>query len=268
MRQCPNCGALNNKNAQFCETCGTSLKDQPAVKSCPQCGQVIPESSKFCQHCGYQFTVPTAQMTPGQPRVRRKAPKQSVGSKVVLVFVIIVIAVVGAFSWRMYRQTQTNTQNDQLEAQQESSQAQRSSANRMKAARSSSAAESRANSRATSSRQASLDRASSSSVAAESSRQAESSRKADSASSSEAESESVADTARSLRSMLVTEFGCDEDAVASLPDKELADISSASNNAGEDIGGFYNRVKERHPEIGGNIMGPDADESDADSEDY
>ncbi|MFC6295823.1 zinc ribbon domain-containing protein [Lactiplantibacillus daoliensis] len=266
MRQCPSCGTLNNKNAQFCETCGTSLKDQPTVKSCPQCGQVILESSNFCQHCGYQFTVPTAQMTPGQPRVSRKPPKQSVGSRVVLVFVIIVIAVLGAFSWRMYRQTQTNTQNDQREAQQEESQARQSSMDRMKAARSSSVAERRANSRATSSRRASLDRASSSSVAAESSRQAESSRKADLASSSESESESVADTARSLRSMLVTAFGCDEDAVASLPDKELADISSASNNAGEDIGGFYNRVKERHPEIGGNIMGPDADESDADSD--
>lgn len=262
MHQCPNCGSLNNKDAQFCATCGTSLKAQPEV----MCGQVVPVSSKFCLHCGHQFEPETEQATVNQPRAGRKPPKKSGWSKVLIWGVIVLIAIMGAFSWRMYRQTQINTQNEQRAAQAQESKAQQASANRMKAASSSSAAERRANSREMSSRQSSLASASSSSVAAASSRKVESAKKADSLSTSESESKAYAEIAKSLRSMLVSEFGCDKAAVAAIPDKVLADMTTASSKAGEDIGGFYMRVKSRYPKIGGNILGPESTSSADDTE--
>lgn len=262
MRQCPNCGARNTKTAQFCVSCGTSLQNQPEMPTCPKCGQPVSAKSRFCEHCGYQLSTTTSQATASQGRSSRKPPKRPVWPKVVTGLVVGLIIAMAAFGWLMYRRTQINTQNEQRVAQEQSSKAQQASAERLKAAKASSAAERQSNSRATSSRQESLAESASSSAAAESSKQAASSRKADSDSVSAASSESAATMAKSLRRMLVDDFDCDQAAVAAIPDKVLADMLLASSKAGEDIGGFYNRVKARYPKIGGNILGPDATSSD------
>jgi len=64
---CPNCGATNDPNNQFCDQCGTKLQ-QPAVSAappvsstppapsaaptCPTCGSVILPGEAFCDNCG------------------------------------------------------------------------------------------------------------------------------------------------------------------------------------------------------------------------
>lgn len=72
-------------------------------------------------------------------------------------------------------------------------------------------------------------------------------------------------TASSLRNSLVYNFGCDAAALNGVSDTEIIDMSNASSSAGEDIGGFYKRVKAKYSNIGGNVLGKNADSSSSDS---
>lgn len=44
---CPNCGAMNDADAQFCASCGASLRQQP----CPNCGSPVDQDADFCEVC-------------------------------------------------------------------------------------------------------------------------------------------------------------------------------------------------------------------------
>lgn len=44
---CPACGAVNDKDAQFCKSCGKQL-----VKICKSCGADNKADAKFCDKCG------------------------------------------------------------------------------------------------------------------------------------------------------------------------------------------------------------------------
>jgi hypothetical protein len=48
--KCPQCGADNEENSNFCELCGEKLKS--TYEFCPECGKENDESSKFCISCG------------------------------------------------------------------------------------------------------------------------------------------------------------------------------------------------------------------------
>ena len=60
-RICPNCGAANNINANFCSNCGESFaqgedaEEEPEpVKAltCPKCGSPLEGNERFCSVCG------------------------------------------------------------------------------------------------------------------------------------------------------------------------------------------------------------------------
>ena len=47
---CPSCGTSNDKDAKFCDECGTAM-----AKSCPSCGEANDGDAKFCNGCGNRF---------------------------------------------------------------------------------------------------------------------------------------------------------------------------------------------------------------------
>lgn len=44
---CASCGAVNDKDAKFCNNCGAPMK-----KICPKCGTDNSPTAKFCDNCG------------------------------------------------------------------------------------------------------------------------------------------------------------------------------------------------------------------------
>lgn len=44
---CPSCGAVNDKDAQFCKSCGKAL-----ALVCKYCGETNNSDAKFCDKCG------------------------------------------------------------------------------------------------------------------------------------------------------------------------------------------------------------------------
>lgn len=44
---CPDCGTPNDKDAQFCKSCGKAL-----AAVCPDCGEANEADAKFCNKCG------------------------------------------------------------------------------------------------------------------------------------------------------------------------------------------------------------------------
>lgn len=46
-KTCPDCGAVNDKDAQFCKSCGKALSIV-----CKHCGEVNNSDAKFCDKCG------------------------------------------------------------------------------------------------------------------------------------------------------------------------------------------------------------------------
>lgn len=47
---CPACGAHNDGDAKFCDSCG-----KPLIKVCPFCGAQADADAKFCDNCGKQL---------------------------------------------------------------------------------------------------------------------------------------------------------------------------------------------------------------------
>lgn len=68
-----------------------------------------------------------------------------------------------------------------------------------------------------------------------------------------------------MRDSLASQFGCDSAALASVPDGTLVQQYTASEGAGEDIAGFYNRIHSAYPSIGGNVMGQNPESNSTDS---
>lgn len=52
---CPNCGALNDKGEDFCESCGLKLVIEEPKSYCPDCGAENPVDSMFCTKCRHPF---------------------------------------------------------------------------------------------------------------------------------------------------------------------------------------------------------------------
>jgi hypothetical protein len=54
--KCKNCGNENNKDAKFCQNCGTNLKgkikNDKISNDCSECGYTIIGNPKFCSKCG------------------------------------------------------------------------------------------------------------------------------------------------------------------------------------------------------------------------
>ena len=52
-KTCQNCGHSVDKNAKFCNECGTKIEMvKPKVKFCTECGMKVEEGTKFCNECG------------------------------------------------------------------------------------------------------------------------------------------------------------------------------------------------------------------------
>lgn len=52
---CPNCGTLNDKSEEFCESCGLKLVVEEPKSYCPNCGAENALDSVFCTKCRYSF---------------------------------------------------------------------------------------------------------------------------------------------------------------------------------------------------------------------
>ena len=56
---CANCGASNDKNAEFCSKCGAKIERpvaaaevEPAGNVCGNCGAELADGASFCEKCG------------------------------------------------------------------------------------------------------------------------------------------------------------------------------------------------------------------------
>jgi tetratricopeptide (TPR) repeat protein len=58
--KCPICGHENREGADFCGTCGQSLRLELV---CPECGHTNPPDNSFCDKCGH----PLAELSPKKP---------------------------------------------------------------------------------------------------------------------------------------------------------------------------------------------------------
>ncbi|MCL2116524.1 MAG: zinc ribbon domain-containing protein [Methanobrevibacter sp.] len=61
LKECGNCGTLNEQDSKFCEKCGNALNLEKTLEpkpnrinqiDCPFCGQKIPMNAGKCDHCG------------------------------------------------------------------------------------------------------------------------------------------------------------------------------------------------------------------------
>ena len=52
---CPNCGTLNDKTEDFCESCGLKLTVEEPKSYCPNCGAENAVDSVFCTKCRHSF---------------------------------------------------------------------------------------------------------------------------------------------------------------------------------------------------------------------
>lgn len=59
---CPDCRALNELNARFCQQCSASL----VTASCARCGTTMQAGAKFCGQCG-KPTARSANMAEVRP---------------------------------------------------------------------------------------------------------------------------------------------------------------------------------------------------------
>jgi len=50
--RCPNCGSQVASFSNYCNFCGTALRQPILLKICPKCLTRIPAVSKFCPECG------------------------------------------------------------------------------------------------------------------------------------------------------------------------------------------------------------------------
>ncbi len=53
---CPNCGTLNSREEEFCESCGLKLVIEEPKRYCPSCGAENSVDSAFCAKCRWSFT--------------------------------------------------------------------------------------------------------------------------------------------------------------------------------------------------------------------
>jgi tetratricopeptide (TPR) repeat protein len=53
--KCPHCGHTNREGAEFCGTCGQSLRSELV---CPECGHTNPPGNSFCDKCGHALVEP------------------------------------------------------------------------------------------------------------------------------------------------------------------------------------------------------------------
>jgi len=53
---CPNCGALNSRDEEFCESCGLKLIVDEPKTYCPNCGAENAADSIFCTKCRWSFS--------------------------------------------------------------------------------------------------------------------------------------------------------------------------------------------------------------------
>ena len=56
--KCVNCGSENDRDAEFCENCGSPLK-----RSCAICGSSLKPGAKFCNKCGTPVSTHAASRT-------------------------------------------------------------------------------------------------------------------------------------------------------------------------------------------------------------
>ena len=91
MHKCPYCGA--EFEGKFCPECGTQWQEE---KTCPQCGALLNGSARFCNQCGYSFSQPA------QPKNTNNS-KRKLGSawnwvkkhlKIVIPLAITLVAVI------------------------------------------------------------------------------------------------------------------------------------------------------------------------------
>lgn len=68
---CPNCQALNVKDAKFCTGCGTKMQ-----KECPHCHANVGLDTKFCPECGEDLT-PKDQQVMTCPDCQNEVPANS-----------------------------------------------------------------------------------------------------------------------------------------------------------------------------------------------
>lgn len=50
--QCPKCGAMNDTDHKFCNSCGEPISNL----TCPHCGESVEANDHFCPHCGKEIT--------------------------------------------------------------------------------------------------------------------------------------------------------------------------------------------------------------------
>ncbi|MCD4733893.1 zinc ribbon domain-containing protein [bacterium] len=63
---CPDCGADNSDDANYCAGCGS---EKPAAKFCTECGASVPEGANFCPECSHSIQdSSTASVSAYQPK--------------------------------------------------------------------------------------------------------------------------------------------------------------------------------------------------------
>ena len=71
VRSCPGCGADVQRNAAFCNACGTRMPVEPPAAPtapadsvfCSSCGAAMPRGTKFCTACGTKLEQPAPAQT-------------------------------------------------------------------------------------------------------------------------------------------------------------------------------------------------------------
>jgi uncharacterized membrane protein YhaH (DUF805 family)/RNA polymerase subunit RPABC4/transcription elongation factor Spt4 len=65
---CPNCQALVDEDAAFCDKCGTDVRSvvPQEIRQCPQCGAVLDQDAVFCASCGAKVVAATVAATAGE----------------------------------------------------------------------------------------------------------------------------------------------------------------------------------------------------------
>lgn len=106
-KQCPQCGAAVEEDAQRCPKCGysfgvTSGPEMGQIQ-CPSCGKLIPDTSRVCPECGCRIdpskvkrvgrpTSAEASATPGADRPRKKVSHVALAIVIAVIIVLFFIA--------------------------------------------------------------------------------------------------------------------------------------------------------------------------------